>query len=455
MQKICTKNNFMSYCVILGIERSIAVILNVKVNNFLVYSNEVELSMIADMRIKKFHSNVYKVNKFNILKSLCIYGANNSGKTCMLRAINSIRNVLLGFTAEVPPNLYTDDLTCSFGISFIEDERVFSYDFKFDSEIINNYKKGFIYECLKELFIDKHGNIQEKEIFIRDSINDIYRFEEDKNLGQMLASVSTDNILIYTINTLKFPIVDKYKSILRNFASKIQIVDMNNIPMGKTINVLKNDEIIRDKTVELIKLADLDIDDYTYFKNENYNDNHKIANNNSPTPQEIVLRASMLRDDMNRLTSIHRGKAVQSMAFDSTGTKKIVAVASYIIEALTYGKILVIDELDSSLHFKLTRALVSLFNNEINDKAQLIFTAHDVTLLDCKKLFRKDQIWFASKDSDGEYLYSLSDFNYADSGVRSESDLFEKYNSGVLGAIPEPDLISVLLPNKRRGNKND
>lgn len=426
-------------------------ILNVKVNNFLVYSNEVELSMIADMRIKKFHSNVYKVNKFNILKSLCIYGANNSGKTCMLRAINSIRNVLLGFTAEVPSNLYTDNLTCSFGISFVEDERVFSYDFKFDSEIINNYKKGFIYECLKELFIDKHGNIQEREIFIRDAINDVYRFEEDKNLGQMLASVSTDNILIYTINTLKFPIVDKYKNILRNFASKIQIVDMNNIPMEKTINVLKNNEIIRDKTVELIKLADLDIDDYTYFKNENYNDNHKIANNNSPTPQEIVLRASMLIDDMNRLTSIHRGKAVQSMVFDSTGTKKIVAVASYIIEALTNGKILVIDELDSSLHFKLTRALVSLFNNEINDKAQLIFTAHDVTLLDCKKLFRKDQIWFASKDSDGEYLYSLSDFNYADSGVRSESDLFEKYNSGVLGAIPEPDLISVLLSDKMKG----
>jgi len=102
------------------------------------------------------------------------------------------------------------------------------------------------------------------------------------------------------------------------------------------------------------------------------------------------------------------------------------------------------------LHFKLTRALVSLFNNEVNEKAQLIFTAHDVTLLDCKKLFRKDQIWFASKDSDREYLYSLADFNYADSGVRAESDLFEKYNSGVLGAIPEPDLISVLLSDKSK-----
>lgn len=109
---------------------------------------------------------------------------------------------------------------------------------------------------------------------------------------------------------------------------------------------------------------------------------------------------------------------------------------------------LVIDELDSSLHFKLTRAIVALFNNELNKNAQLIFTAHDATLLDCKKLFRKDQIWFASKDTDNEYLYSLADFTAKEDKIRSETDLFDKYNSGVLGAIPEPDLISILLDGK-------
>ena len=66
-------------------------ILSVRVNNFLVYSNEVELSLKADMHIKKFSDNVYSNNYFNVLKSLCIYGANNSGKTCMIRAINSIK----------------------------------------------------------------------------------------------------------------------------------------------------------------------------------------------------------------------------------------------------------------------------------------------------------------------------------------------------------------------------
>lgn len=52
------------------------------------------------------------------------------------------------------------------------------------------------------------------------------------------------------------------------------------------------------------------------------------------------------------------------MIFDSTGTKKIAAMASYVIEALEQGRILVVDELDSSIHFKLTRAIVAMFNNE-------------------------------------------------------------------------------------------
>ncbi len=424
-------------------------ILSVRVNNFLVYSNAVELSMKADMHIKRFSDNVYTDNNFNVLKSLCVYGANNSGKTCMIRAINSIRNVLLGFVAEVPTNLFTDSTVCSFGISFIENDRAFSYDFKYDARVENNYKRGFIYERLKELFIDKYGNESEKELFTRDVDNNVYDFAEDDELSKVLSLVSCNNILIYTINTNKYPIVEQYKKILYEFAAKIDILDMNNIPLDKTIRVLKNDEKIKAKTVELIKLADLDIDDFKYEKS-----GWNAASNEPdvPNPREEILKNSISVEDMLRLTSVHKGKPVQSISFDSTGTKKVVALASYVVDAITNGKTLVIDELDSSLHFKLTRAIVSLFNNKLNKDAQLIFTAHDVTLLDCKKLFRKDQIWFASKDPDNVYLYSLDDFTAAEDKIRAETNLFEKYNIGVLGAIPEPDLVSILLSNE---NKDD
>lgn len=135
---------------------------------------------------------------------------------------------------------------------------------------------------------------------------------------------------------------------------------------------------------------------------------------------------------------------VPSMLFDSTGTKKIAALAGYVIEGLEQGRILVIDELDSSIHFKLTRAIVAMFNNELNVNAQMIFTVHDINLMDCKKMFRKEQIWFVHKDKEGVYVYSLADFT-AQQGVRDTTDIMEKYRKGALGALPDPDLINSLL----------
>ena len=420
-------------------------ILSIRVNNFLVYAKETEMSLIADMRIKKFYSNVYQQNNFNVVKAACIYGGNNVGKTCVIRAINSIRNVLLGIVAEVPPNLFTNNNLCLLGISFLFEGKAYSYDFGFDSTVINQYKKGFVYERLAEISIDKYGTASEKEIYIRDMVNDIYRFADNDELSLLLKAVSPDNILIYTINSEKYSIIEYYKNILRNFALKIEVLDANNIPLGKTIQTLKENKAISDRIVELIKLADLDIDDYKYLKTENESVRKNSNIHQFSAPQEQVLRNTISIEDMFRLTSIHKGKSVQSLIYDSTGTKKMVSLASFIIEALEEGKILVVDELDSSLHFKLTRAIVSLFNNELNTKAQIIFSAHDGTLLDCKKLFRKDQIWFAAKNDEGAYIYSLKDYTAQKDNIRSESDLLEKYKLGALGALPEPDLISILL----------
>lgn len=415
-------------------------ILSIRVNNYLVYANHTELSMIADMRIKKFYSNVYSQNDFNALKSVCIYGANNVGKTCMIRAINSIRNVLLGFVAEVPTNLYSGDNVCSLGISFLYEGQAYSYDFKFDLTVVSQAKRGFVYERLAELCIDEYGNMREKEVFVRDMLSNKYYFRNNEDLSNLLSLISPNNILIYTINAERYPVITHYSKVLRGFAEEIAVLTMDNIPIENTIKVFKENQTIREKTVELIKLADLDIDDYLYLSNNM----QPSTEHNNERPQEIALHTPIVADDMFKLISVHKGKRLQSLLYDSTGTKKMVALASFIVEALEYGRILVVDELDSSLHFKLTRAIVSLFNSELSN-AQLIFTAHDVNLLDCKKLFRKDQIWFAAKNENGAYLYPLTDFTAQKDNIRSDTDLIDRYKVGALGAIPEPDLISVLI----------
>ena len=88
-----------------------------------------------------------------------------------------------------------------------------------------------------------------------------------------------------------------------------------------------------------------------------------------------------------------------------------------------------------------------MFNNELNVNAQMIFTVHDINLMDCKKMFRKEQIWFVHKDQDGVYVYSLAEFT-AKSGIRDTTDIVEKYKKGVLGALPDPNLINSLLSIK-------
>ena len=98
-------------------------------------------------------------------------------------------------------------------------------------------------------------------------------------------------------------------------------------------------------------------------------------------------------------------------------------------------------------HFKITRAIVAMFNNGLNTNAQMIFTVHDINLMDCKRMFRKEQIWFIHKDEKGVYVYSPADFA-AQQGVRDTTDVMEKYEGGTLGALPDPELINFLLSIK-------
>lgn len=215
---------------------------------------------------------------------------------------------------------------------------------------------------------------------------------------------------------------------------------MNNIPMRKTIEIMKNRNNMQDKIVEFIKNADLDLEDFKFVDEPEINVDIK----SDIEADEQVLNITDRIMDQLRLMSVYKGKKVPSMLFDSTGTKKMIALSSYIIDTLQSGKVLVIDELDNSLHFKLSRAIVSMFNNELNQRGQLIFSIHDVNLMDCKKLFRKEQIWFVHKDENGNYVYPLSVFT-AEGGIRDTSDIIKKYKKGVLGALPEPSFINTLL----------
>ena len=393
-------------------------LIEIRAKNCYSFNEPINISMKADMRNRKLACNVHQVNNFSILKTAGIYGPNNVGKTCLVKCIKALKYILLNKKNLLLPNIFTDNPVCEMGVTFLSEGKKYSYNFKYDTE-----KNEYIYESFIEIIKDQYGN--EKE--------EIWLMTID-----MIRLVTKSNVLFHLIDSGNSQTIDKIKEILTGFADRIDIIDMNNIPIEHTITLMKNKNRLQEKIVEFIKNADLYMDNFEYVEQE------KILFNGIRKPNEQVLDLPEKLMDQIRLVSTYKGKRVSSMLFDSTGTKKIAAMASYVIEALEQGRILVVDELDSSIHFRLTRAIVTMFNNELNTNAQMIFTVHDINLMDCRRLFRKEQIWFVHKDKERVYVYSLAEFT-ANDGVRDTSDIIEKYRKGAFAALPEPELIKSLL----------
>lgn len=429
MQKYCIKNKICY--------NKRVMLVSLKFNNAFIFSKETSFSLKANMRNKRLASNVIESPADNVLKSACIYGSNNSGKTCLVRVIRFLRNVILSRPSDISPNLFSNNSVVSISCVFIQDEKEWEYSFSLDTKTME-----FIFEKFVRIDYDQYNNSKIDVYFERDFINQKF-YTKDASLQPSIHLMGRKNILIHVVDVATLPYLEEARNVLMNFANKIVIVDMNNIPLDNTIMMLKNHDSLQKDIVSFIKNADLDLEDFKY---EEKNLPFTLPEQ-KPSEDVIAMQIKQSFEDTLRLTSVYKGVPLPSLLFDSTGTKKIAALASYVVSALKNGLILVVDELDSSIHFKLTRSIVSMFNNELNDKAQLIFTAHDVSLMDCKKLFRKEQIWFVHKDEEGVYLYSLADFTAKD-GVRDTTDIIEKYNRGVLGAIPDPDMIETLLQVK-------
>ncbi len=128
------------------------------------------------------------------------------------------------------------------------------------------------------------------------------------------------------------------------------------------------------------------------------------------------------------------GKTTLALNEQSVGTRKLLGLTPLIMSALEDGDILLIDEMNTSMHTEITSWLIGLFNNPTTNpnNAQLVITTHDITLL-YKNLYEKDQIFVVEKDKYGASdLYSFADVT----GIRPNNRLSDYYETGRLGGVP-------------------
>lgn len=193
---------------------------------------------------------------------------------------------------------------------------------------------------------------------------------------------------------------------------------------------------------ELLRVADLGIEDFRVrsIEEELYTERagppaaHKDILFDPPRSHRRTRHELLLRH------TGRNGPFEVPLAAESSGTQALVEYAFTLERVARRGGTLVVDELGSSLHPRLSSFLVALFQDKNRNphSAQLLFTSHDVSLLGRRAgedVLKRDQIWFVTKNEFGESsLYPLSDFR-----PRQDENRERRYLSGSYGAVPMID----------------
>lgn len=416
-------------------------LLEFRVKNFKAFRDEQVFSLIASSD-KTHPENVIElpeIKGIRLLRSAVIYGANASGKTTLMDALNFSTSFISGSAKSDPDEKISvkpfllDDTSRSksidFEYGFIQGGVRYQYGFKVNrkqvlEEWLYSYPKG----KARKLFYR-----EEK----KDKRNGDYSFSTYlKGEKEKLISLTKSNTLFLSVGaTFNNPQLSK---VYNWFVEKTEGVQAHRV-RDRIFSEDIPDENRMIQIRELLRYADLGIVDFSMSEKGN-------ILRELPEDAPIVKISEVMQDykekypeidmrsfDVNMLHSVGNKRIPLSLGEESAGTHQIFSLSFPILEALSKGQVIFIDELDNSLHPMLVQAIVRLFNDPlINTKnAQLVFNTHDTTLLK-SSFFRRDQIWFVEKDENSaSHIYSLSEFS------PRKHEAFEKgYLQGKYGSIP-------------------
>ncbi|WP_294369983.1 AAA family ATPase [uncultured Clostridium sp.] len=403
------------------------------VENYYSIKEKVTFSMVAS-KDKSHEDNLIldSIKNINLLKTSAIYGANGSGKTTILNALNFI-SFLLNISNNMQRGKRIPIEPFKLERKYKNSPSIFDIIFK-----VNNIKYAYGFAVTEKEVVEEYlyyyPNGRQTIIFQRDNINQ-YKFTNDiERQTQIKDKFHSDNKLF--LSTLSAWDYEKAQVPYEWLANEIYFVKPQSSVHDYTTDIIKDDKYIKSIVISLLNKAIIGIDNIELKEIEiDPHDNPLLKFFNEEAMNKIL---SSKDNKLISVSTIHKmNDCEDTIEFDlsdeSDGTQKLYGLLGMWVSRLEDGGTLVVDELDLRLHSKLTRFLVELFQDPTVNKnnAQLIFTTHDTNLLD-QDLFRRDQIWFTEKKSDDSTdLYSLDDFN-----VRKDAAIEKGYLQGKYGAIP-------------------
>lgn len=373
------------------------------------YRDEVTLSLLASRLaaegVPRSLTPAGMAKPVRVLPAAGIFGANASGKTTILRAMADMRNlVLTSFVrgsrgTPIPRERFlldsaSQDRPTRFEVDLILEGVRWVYGFEVNDERVRQEYTYHWPRGRQALVFQRDG----------DSVDFGSRFKaEDRALENLLR----DNSLVLSVAGTTGN--DQLASLFDWFSDNLSLVDTSN-RMSRALYTAQNSQ---DQGYKRLIDEGGEID-FSEFR--------------GPVPPVI------------KISLTHRNSAYNEVRFDwedeSSGTVAWVSLIGPMLDALDRGRVLLIDELDSSLHPHLVARVIRIFQDpKANSRcAQLIFNSHDGKILEDREKWAlgRDQIWFADKYNDGDTkLYALDNF-----GPRRDEAIHHRYYQGRYGAIP-------------------
>ena len=408
-----------------------------RVANFRSFKGENRLSLVASSDKDLEATNVASTGNSSvprILRAAAIYGANASGKSNLIRAFQLFRGLVVdsaNINPEATINIQpfrldpeSEKAPTEFELTFLRDGVRYQYGFALTS-------KRVIEEWLL-VYKTKQPQTWFTRAYNAETQTDDYKFSEAHFKGNrtLWSSATRANALFLSIAIQLNS--DALRPVFDYVAQNLTIFENGGGPIAQyTVNHIANQKSGHKRVRDFLSEADISIDDIAL----------KEVKGKTQTLRLDLATGGLLNDglqDQEMLLPTFKHKASTGSAFfdfgdESEGTQKLFSLAGPLFEIFEQGQVLIVDELDRSLHALLVRQLIAMFHDpEVNkNNAQLIFTTHDTSLLDGAHL-RRDQIWFAEKSSDqASTIYPLTDFS-----PRKNEALERGYLGGRYGGIP-------------------
>lgn len=410
-------------------------LLDIEIKNLKSFKNQTIFSMEAENKIEDRNSFEVEVRKekFELLKTAVLFGGNASGKSNFTSVLSIFRYYLFNKGIEKYNKegfrFGEEDKNSTIKVRNVVDDKIYEYilEINFNTKKIIK-EKLYITALERKLVFERENNKivkYDKEIFS----------EYEITIGFINETLTDSDSVISRIIEWRVPEeIEKYIF----YIDKIKINNYSD-DLGKYIYENKNNKKL---VIEFLKKIGIIVNDIEVYREKN-----EFFLKNIRESKEFQILSEKEQEKLlsqiayiYRIHFVYEDKQKQKYKLNyyeqSAGTQKILSMFFPIYNLLNNGGVMIIDELDITLHYSLIKEIIKMFNSvEYNRKnAQLIFTTHNLLLLDFN-LFREDQIWFLENNdvSTGTELYSLSDIE----GYEKNKYLLRDYLNGNFGGIPK------------------